>query len=174
MQLGMVGLGRMGGNMTRRLMKGGHDLQVYDLSPDSVQALVKEGASGTASIEDLVARLTTPRNVWIMVPAGAITEATLRALGERLAPGDTIIDGGNSHYKDSVRRAQELAKKGINYLDVGTSGGVWGLERGYCLMIGGPADAVKRLDPIFRTLAPGQGSVAPAPGRKAGSTASEG
>ena len=164
MQIGFVGLGRMGGNMTRRLLNGGHDVVVWDRSADAVGALAAAGASGSSSLADLVARLTPPRAVWLMVPAGDPTEQTVTALAEALQQGDTIVDGGNSHYKDAVRRAGTLATRGIHYLDVGTSGGVWGAERGYCLMIGGPQHAAERLTPIFRTLAPGQGSQPPSRG----------
>ncbi len=175
MQLGMVGLGRMGANMTRRLMRNGHALVVSDLSPDAVKQLGSEGATGSSSLEDLVAKLTAPRAVWIMVPAGAPTEATVQKLAQHLESGDAIIDGGNSYFKDDVRRARELKGKGIHYIDVGTSGGVWGLERGYCMMIGGPKEAVQRLDPIFKTLAPGRGDIPRTPGReKLGGTAEEG
>ena len=175
MQLGMVGLGRMGANMTRRLMRGGHQLVVSDLSPDAVKQLGGEGATGSASLEDLIAKLTPPRAVWIMVPAGGPTEATVQKLAQRMQAGDAIIDGGNSYFKDDVRRAHELKSKGIHYLDVGTSGGVWGLERGYCMMIGGPKEAVQRLDPIFNTLAPGKGDIPRTPGReKLGGTAEDG
>ncbi len=174
MQLGMIGLGRMGANMVRRLMRGGHECVVYDRSPDSVKALVGEGAKGTDSLQALVKSLSAPRAVWIMVPAGAPTESTVAALGELLEPGDTIIDGGNSFFKDDVRRGQMLAPKKITYVDAGTSGGVFGLERGYCLMVGGDDGAVKRLDPIFKTLAPGRGSVEKTPNRKDTGTAEEG
>ena len=175
MQLGMVGLGRMGANMTRRLMRGGHKLVVSDLSADSVKQVAGEGATGSASLEDLIAKLTPPRAVWIMVPAGGPTEATVQKLAAHLQAGDAIIDGGNSYFKDDVRRANELKGKGIQYIDVGTSGGVWGLERGYCMMIGGPKEAVQRLDPIFKTLAPGKGDISRTPGReKLGGTAEEG
>ncbi|MFL6304760.1 MAG: phosphogluconate dehydrogenase (NAD(+)-dependent, decarboxylating) [Candidatus Sulfotelmatobacter sp.] len=175
MQLGMVGLGRMGANMTRRLMRNGHSLVVSDLSPDAVKKLATEGATGSSSLEDLVAKLTPPRAVWIMVPAGAPTEATVQKLAQHLQPADAIIDGGNSYFKDDVRRANELKGKGIHYIDVGTSGGVWGLERGYCMMIGGPTEAVQRLDPIFKTLAPGRGDIPRTPGReKLGGTSEEG
>ena len=175
MQLGMVGLGRMGANMTRRLMRNGHSLVVSDLSPDAVKKLGTEGATGSSSLEDLVAKLTPPRAVWIMVPAGAPTEATVQKLAQHLKAGDAIIDGGNSYFKDDVRRANELKGKGIHYIDVGTSGGVWGLERGYCMMIGGPSEAVQRLDPIFKTLAPGRGDIPRTPGReKLGGTSEEG
>src|SRR4051812_29145235 len=166
MQLGMVGLGRMGANMTRRLMRGGHSLVVSDLSADAVKQLGTEGATGSSSLQDLVAKLTPPRTVWIMVPAGAATEATVQKLAQHLQSGDALIDGGNSYFKDDVRRSKELQGKGIDYIDVGTSGGVWGLERGYCMMIGGPNQAVQRLDPIFRTLAPGRGDIPRTPGRE--------
>jgi 6-phosphogluconate dehydrogenase len=155
MQLGMVGLGRMGGNMVRRLMRGGHECVVWDLGAESVRQLVAEGAVGATSLDDLVSRLEAPRAVWVMVPAGAATEQTVLALADHMRPGDTIIDGGNSYFKDDVRRSRMLEPTGVRYVDVGTSGGIWGLERGYCLMIGGPRQAVERLDPIFRTLAPG-------------------
>jgi 6-phosphogluconate dehydrogenase len=175
MQLGMVGLGRMGANMTRRLMRGGHDLVVSDLSPDAVQGLAKEGATGSSSLEDFVKKLKPPRAAWVMVPAGSPTEQTVHKLAEQMQPGDTIIDGGNSYFKDDVRRAREFKGKGVSYIDVGTSGGVWGLERGYCMMIGGPKEAVQRLDPIFKTLAPGRGDIPRTPGReKLGGTAEEG
>ena len=164
MQLGMVGLGRMGANMTRRLMRGGHQLVVSDLSPDSVKQLAGEGAGGSSSLEDLVSKLAAPRAVWVMVPSGEATEQTVQKLTQAMQPGDTIIDGGNSFFKDDVRRAESLKGKGIHYVDVGTSGGVWGLDRGYCMMIGGPDEAVKRLDPIFKTLAPGIGDIARTPG----------
>src|SRR5580704_12346315 len=175
MQLGMVGLGRMGANMTRRLMRGGHQLVVSDLSADAVKQLAGEGAGGSSSLEDLITKLTPPRAVWIMVPAGGPTEATVQKLAAKMQPGDAIIDGGNSYFKDDVRRANELKTKGIHYIDVGTSGGVWGLDRGYCMMIGGPDEAVKRLDPIFKTLAPGMGDVPRTPGReKLGGTSEQG
>src|SRR5205807_5130698 len=175
MQLGMVGLGRMGANMTRRLMRGGHQVVVSDLSADAVKQLAGEGAGGSSSLEDLVGKLTPPRAVWIMVPAGGPTEQTVQKLAQHMQAGDTIIDGGNSYFKDDVRRAKDLSGKGIHYIDVGTSGGVWGLERGYCMMIGGPKEAVQRLDPIFKTLAPGKGDIPRTPGReKLGGTAEEG
>jgi 6-phosphogluconate dehydrogenase len=175
MQLGMVGLGRMGANMTRRLMRNGHSLVVSDLSPEAVKQLGSEGATGSSSLEDLVSKLKSPRAVWIMVPAGGPTEATVQKLAQHLQAGDAIIDGGNSYFKDDVRRANELKGKGIHYIDVGTSGGVWGLERGYCMMIGGPNEAVQRLDPIFKTLAPGTGDIPRTPGReKLGGTSEEG
>src|SRR5882724_7585554 len=159
MQLGMVGLGRMGANMTRRLMRGGHQLVVSDLSPDTVKQLAGEGAAGSSSLEDFVGKLTPPRAAWVMVPAGGPTEQTVQKLASYMQAGDTIIDGGNSYFKDDVRRATDLKSKGIHYVDVGTSGGVWGLDRGYCMMIGGPDEAVTRHDPIFKTLAPGRGDI---------------
>jgi 6-phosphogluconate dehydrogenase len=165
MQLGMIGLGRMGANMVRRLMKDGHACAVFDRAPAAVAALAQEGASGATSLAGFVASLTPPRAIWLMVPAGVVDE-TLADLLPLLAPGDTLIDGGNSYYVDDIRRAGELAPRQIGYVDVGTSGGVWGLERGYCMMIGGPAAAVQRLDPIFRTLAPGRGSIERTPGRE--------
>ncbi|MGE5323661.1 MAG: phosphogluconate dehydrogenase (NAD(+)-dependent, decarboxylating) [Actinomycetota bacterium] len=166
MQLGMVGLGRMGSNMVRRLMQGGHQCVVTDLSAQAVAEMAKEGATGSTSLDDFVAKLTKPRATWVMVPAGSPTEQTVNALAQRFEAGDTIIDGGNSYFKDDVRRSQKLKERGIHYLDVGTSGGVWGLERGYCMMIGGPKEAVERLDPIFRTLAPGLGDISRTPGRE--------
>jgi 6-phosphogluconate dehydrogenase len=165
MQLGMIGLGRMGANMVRRLLKGGHQCVVFDRSPEVVQTLVKEQATGSSSLADFVSKLNRPRALWLMVPA-AIVDVTLASLAPHLEKDDIVIDGGNSYYIDDTRRAKELEKAGIHYLDVGTSGGVWGLERGYCLMIGGPKPAVERLDPIFRTLAPGKGTAEPTPGRK--------
>src|SRR5579863_6369633 len=165
MQLGMVGLGKMGANMTRRLMRGGHSLVVSDLSADSVKALAGEGATGSSSLEDLIAKLKPPRAVWIMVPAGGPTEQTVQKLAQHLQAGDAIIDGGNSYFKDDVRRAKELKGKGIHYVDVGTSGGIWGLDRGYCLMIGGEESAVRHLDPIFAALAPGYGNIPRPAGR---------
>jgi 6-phosphogluconate dehydrogenase len=164
MQIGLIGLGRMGGNMTRRLLAGGHDVVVWDQNVDAVHTIGRSGAQGASSIADLVSRLTPPRAVWVMVPAGDPTEHTVTSLAEHLQQGDTIIDGGNTHFKDDVRRASALATRGIHYLDVGTSGGVWGAERGYCLMIGGAEHAATRLTPIFRTLAPGQGQVPPSRG----------
>jgi 6-phosphogluconate dehydrogenase len=166
MQLGMVGLGRMGGNMVRRLLRGGHQCVVSDLSPQAVAELAKEGATGSSSLDDFVAKLSKPRAVWIMVPAGDPTEQTVNALAARLESGDTIIDGGNSYFKDDVRRSKKLKERGVHFVDVGTSGGVWGLERGYCMMLGGPKEAVARLDPIFRTLAPGIGDIPRTPGRE--------
>jgi len=175
MQLGMVGLGRMGGNMVRRLLRGGHQCVVTDLSPQTVAEYTKEGATGSASLDDFVSKLTKPRAAWVMVPAGDPTEQTVMSLAQRFEPGDTIIDGGNSYFKDDVRRSQKLRDRGIHYLDVGTSGGVWGLERGYCMMIGGPKEAFDRLDPIFKTLAPGIGDIPKTPGReKLGGTAEQG
>jgi 6-phosphogluconate dehydrogenase len=174
MQLGMVGLGRMGANMVRRLMRGGHRCVVYDAQPAAVAQLEAEGATGAHSLAELVARLEPPRAVWLMVPAATV-DTVLGQLVEHLAPGDTVIDGGNSYYVDDLRRARELAARGVDYLDVGTSGGVWGLERGYCLMIGGPEAAYRRLEPIFRTLAPGRDAAPRTPGRdEKPSTAEEG
>jgi 6-phosphogluconate dehydrogenase len=174
MQLGMIGLGRMGANMVRRLQKNGHQCVVYDRSADSVKQLSGEGATGSTSLDDFVKKLNKPRAVWLMVPAGVV-DATLHELTSKLDVGDIVIDGGNSYYIDDIRRAKELSAKGIHYVDVGTSGGVWGLERGYCQMIGGESEIVKHLDPIFKTLAPGRGSVDRTPGReKAGGTAEEG
>jgi len=174
MQIGMIGLGRMGGNMVRRLMKGGHTCVVYDRGGDIVTAFAKEGATGAKSIEDLVSRLQKPRAVWIMVPAGGPTESTVQALASVLEAGDTIIDGGNSFFKDDVRRSKDVGRKGIHYVDAGTSGGVWGVERGYCLMVGGPKEAVSRIEPILRTLAPGRGDIPATPGRDGKSTAEQG
>jgi len=175
MQLGMVGLGRMGANMTRRLLRGGHQVVVSDLSPDAVKQLAGEGATASTSLDDLVSKLSAPRAVWIMVPAGGPTEQTVQHLAGKLQKGDAIIDGGNSFFKDDVRRAKELSSKGIHYIDVGTSGGVWGIDRGYCMMIGGPKESVTRLDPIFKTLAPGIGSIPRTPGfDKLGGTAEQG
>jgi len=166
MQLGMIGLGRMGANMARRLMRGGHQCVVYDRSPDTVNALASEGATGSDSLKALIAGLARPRAVWVMVPAGAPTESTVMELADLLEPGDTVIDGGNSFFKDDIRRAKALAAKQITYVDAGTSGGVFGLERGYCLMVGGDTATVTRLDPIFKTLAPGIGTVERTPGRE--------
>jgi len=174
MQLGMVGLGRMGANMVRRLLKGGHSCAVFDMSPKAVEELAKEQATGASSLADLVKKLAKPRAVWLMVPA-AVVDKTIADILPHLEAGDILIDGGNSYYVDDIRRAKDLAPKGIHYVDVGTSGGVWGLERGYCMMIGGEVETVKRLDPIFATLAPGIGSIARTPGRdKAGGTAEQG
>ena len=166
MELGMVGLGRMGANMTRRLMRGGHTMVVSDLSADAVKSLAGEGAVASASLDDLVGKLNAPRAAWIMVPSGAPTEKTVQALLANMQAGDTIIDGGNSYFKDDVRRSKICAVKGVHYVDVGTSGGVWGIDRGYCMMIGGPKEAVQRLDPIFKTLAPGRGDIPRTPGRE--------
>ncbi len=165
MQLGMIGLGRMGGNMVRRLLRDGHDCVVFDSDADNVRTLVEEGAKGSSSLDDLIGSLAAPRVVWVMVPAGAV-DGVIGELAGRLQPGDIVIDGGNSYYVDDIRRARQLEKQGVQYVDVGTSGGIWGLERGYCLMIGGPESAVLRLDPIFESLAPGPGAVASTPGRK--------
>ncbi len=165
MQIGIVGLGRMGSNMARRLMKAGHSCAVFDVHPDSGRDLAREGAAAAASLEDLCRKLEKPRAVWLMLPAAAV-DATLEKLSPCLSSGDIVIDGGNSHYHDDIRRSKALAAKGIGYLDVGTSGGVWGLERGYCLMIGGSPDAVKRLDPVFASLAPGEGAAPRTPSRK--------
>ena len=159
MQLGIIGLGRMGGNIARRLMLNGHTTVVYDRNAAFVENLRQEGATGVADLPALVAGLEKPRAVWVMLPAGAPTEDTINVLSELLEPGDVIIDGGNTYYKDDIRRAQALSEKGLSYIDVGTSGGVWGLERGYCMMIGGEADVVKRLDPLFDSLAPGMGNI---------------
>lgn len=166
MQIGMIGLGRMGGNMVRRLLQGGHDCVVWDLSPKAVAELAGEGASGAETLDEFVKRLTPPRTAWIMVPAGDPTEGMVRSLAELMAAGDVIIDGGNSHFKDDVRRAKEVGARGIHYVDAGTSGGVWGRERGYCLMIGGDREVVERLDPIWKTLAPGRGEIPATPGRE--------
>jgi 6-phosphogluconate dehydrogenase len=175
MELGMVGLGRMGANMVRRVMLDGHAGVVYDRSAEAVQGLVGEGSIGSGSLADLVAALKPPRHVWVMVPAGAATEATVTELGDLLSPGDCVIDGGNSYFKDDVRRSKLLGANGVHYLDVGTSGGVWGLERGYCLMIGGPREIAERMDPIFRALAPGRGDIEASPGREGkGGTAESG
>src|SRR6266481_522732 len=163
MQLGMIGLGRMGSNMVRRLLKAGHNGVVFDVSPKAVEELVQEKAAGASSLADLVKKLAKPRALWLMVPA-AIVDKTIAELVPLLEPGDILIDGGNSYYVDDIRRARELATKNIHYVDVGTSGGVWGLERGYCMMIGGESAVVKHLDPIFATLAPGLGDIPRTPG----------
>ncbi len=171
MQLGMIGLGRMGANMVRRLIARGHECAVFDMSPRAVEDLSREGAVGAHSLAELVSRLARPRALWLMVPAGAV-DSTIAALQPHLAEGDVCIDGGNSYYVDDIRRAGELTPKGIHYVDVGTSGGVWGRERGYCMMIGGEPEVVARLDPIFASLAPGRGDVPRTPGReKLGGTA---
>jgi 6-phosphogluconate dehydrogenase len=165
MQLGMIGLGRMGSNMVRRLLRGGHECVVFDAMPAAVQTLAKEKATGASSVADLILKLRKPRALWLMVPAAAVDDS-IATLGPHLEAGDTLIDGGNSYYVDDIRRAKALEARGIHYVDVGTSGGVWGLERGYCMMIGGREDAVRRLDPIFSTLAPGIGTIARTPGRE--------
>ncbi len=175
MQLGLIGLGRMGGNMARRLTAGGHDVVAWDRSPEAVRKLRGDRIAGASSLDDLVKQLAPPRAVWVMVPAGDPTEQTVAALAERLQRDDVIIDGGNTHFKDDIRRAREVEAKGLHYVDVGTSGGVWGAERGYCLMIGAEAAIAARLTPIFRTLAPGQGAIAPSEGLDvANTTAHEG
>ena len=173
MELGIVGLGRMGANMARRLMRDGHKIVAYDVNPEAVAELVGEGAEGAASLQDLAAAMTAPRSVWVMVPAGEITEKTVAGVAEALESGDAIIDGGNSYYRDDIRRAAMVGGKGIDYVDCGTSGGVFGLERGYCLMIGGPDGAVERLDPIFASLAPGVESAERTPGRTGDPSPSE-
>ena len=174
MQLGMMGLGRMGANLVRRLQRGGHHCVVFDVNPGPVKDLVKEGATGASSLDDFVKKLSKPRAIWLMVPA-AVVDPTLKDLGPLLEEGDAVIDGGNSYYVDDLRRAVELKVKGLHYVDVGTSGGVWGEERGYCLMIGGPEDVVKRLDPIFVTIAPAVDAAPRTPGReKLGGTAEHG
>ena len=174
MQIGVVGLGRMGGNMTRRLMKAGHHCVVFDANIEPREALAKEGATAVRSLEDVVKELgEKPRAIWVMLPAGRITEETVERVGGLLEPDDIIIDGGNSFYKDDIRRAKKLADKRIRYLDCGTSGGVWGVERGYCMMIGGPKEAVDHLDPIFSALAPGLGDIPRTPGRQKGDERAE-
>jgi 6-phosphogluconate dehydrogenase len=174
MQLGMIGLGRMGANMVRRLIRGGHECVVFDMSQESVSKMASEGAKGSSSLEDFINKLTAPRAIWLMVPA-AVVDGTLEKLIPHLQKDDIVIDGGNSYYIDDIRRAKELKEKGLHYVDVGTSGGVWGLERGYCQMVGGEADIVTHLDPIFKTLAPGIGSIERTPGRdKVEGTAEEG
>jgi len=165
MRLALIGLGRMGSNIARRLMQGGHEVVAFDLNSDSVAQLAKEGAVGAGSLAEVAAKLTGPRIFWVMLPAGGPTETTIATLRELAQPGDVIIDGGNSFFKDDVRRARECMGCGVHYVDVGTSGGVWGLERGYCLMIGGDSDVVKQLDPIFATLAPGLGTILRTEGR---------
>jgi 6-phosphogluconate dehydrogenase len=172
MQLGMIGLGRMGANMVRRLMKNGHTCVVFDRSADAVKQLAGEGAVGASSLDDFVAKLKPPRAAWLMVPAAAV-DGALTDLSPKMQKDDVIIDGGNSYYIDDIRRQNELRARGIHYIDVGTSGGVWGLERGYCMMIGGDTDAVKRLDPIFKTIAPGRGDIPRTPGREEASGTSE-
>jgi 6-phosphogluconate dehydrogenase len=174
MQLGMIGLGRMGANMVRRLMRAGHQCVVYDRSAEAVKTLAGEGAVGALSVEDLLGKLAAPRAVWLMVPA-AVVDASLAELAPRMARGDILIDGGNSYYVDDIRRAKSLEPRGLRYVDVGTSGGVWGLARGYCMMIGGPGDSVTHLDPVFKALAPGRGDIPRTPGReKVGGTAEDG
>ena len=175
MQLGMIGLGRMGANMVRRLLRGGHSCVVFDLNPENVQRSAGEGATGTHSLDEFVRNLERPRIAWVMVPAGDPTERTVMAVAERMETGDIVVDGGNSHFKDDVRRAGLLRAKGIHYVDVGTSGGIWGLEEGYCMMVGGPEEAVGHLALILKTLAPGRGDIPRTPGReKAVGTAEEG
>ncbi|HYZ62915.1 MAG TPA: NAD(P)-binding domain-containing protein, partial [Acetobacteraceae bacterium] len=159
MQLGVIGLGRMGGNISRRLMRAGHQTVVYDRNAEATKALAKDGATGVSGLADMVKQLAKPRAVWVMLPAGAITEATVNELAGLMEQGDIIIDGGNSYYKDDIRRARALREKGLTYVDVGTSGGVFGLDRGYCMMIGGEEGAVRHLDPIFAALAPGIGNI---------------
>lgn len=175
MRIGMVGLGRMGSNMARRLMQGGSQCVAFDLNAESVRQLSAQGAEAATSLADLAAKLEKPRAIWIMLPAGAPTEQTVMTLAERLEPGDTLIDGGNSYYKDDIRRAEVLRQRGMRYIDAGTSGGIWGSERGYCLMLGGERQAVTELEPIFRTLAPGLGDIPRTPGMaEAGGTAEQG
>jgi 6-phosphogluconate dehydrogenase len=173
MQLGMIGLGRMGANLVRRLMRDGHRCVAYDVNPDAVKSLAGEGATGAESLADFVSKLEAPRNIWIMVPAGFV-DATLEQLKPLLSADDVVIDGGNSYYRDDIARAKDLKAYGVHYVDVGTSGGVWGLDRGYCLMIGGEDKAVERLNPIWLTIAPGRGSAEPTPGLKKGGTAEQG
>jgi len=175
MRLGMIGLGRMGANMARRLLRGGHEVVASDLSFEPVKRMAAEGAMASTSLVDLAGKLGKPRVAWMMVPAGHATEQTVQALAAKMEAGDILIDGGNSYFKDDIRRSHELKARGIHYVDVGTSGGVWGLERGYCMMIGGPEEVVAYLDPIFKTLAPGRGDIAATPGReKKAGTAEEG
>ncbi len=175
MRIGMVGLGRMGANMTRRLMRGGHEVVVTDLSADNVQKISGEGAVASSSIDDFAGKLGKPKIAWMMVPAGGPTEDTVNKLAAKFSAGYILIDVGNSYFKDDVRRSQQLKDKGIHYVDVGTSGGVWGLDRGYCMMIGGPKEVVQQLDPIFKTLAPGRGDIPRTPGReKMAGTAEDG
>src|SRR5712671_5229932 len=173
MQLGMIGLGRMGANLSRRLMRDGHQVVAYDRNPDVVKSLAGEGATGTESLADFVAKLDKPRAMWIMVPAGVV-ESTLEQLRPLLEADDIVIDGGNSYYRDDIPRAKDLKRDGIHFIDVGTSGGVWGLDRGYCLMIGGEDEPVRRLNPIFLTIAPGKGTAEPTPGLAPGGTAEQG
>jgi len=166
MRLGMVGLGRMGSNMARRLMRGGHEVVVTDLSQDAVKAITTEGAAPSSSLDDFCSKLGSPKIAWLMVPAGGPTESTAQAVAQHMKLGDILIDGGNSYFKDDIRRSKMFREKGIHYVDVGTSGGVWGLDRGYCMMIGGPKEVVQQLDPIFKTLAPGRGDMPRTPGRE--------
>jgi 6-phosphogluconate dehydrogenase len=173
MELGMVGLGRMGANMSRRLMRDGHRVVAYDVNQDAVSELAGEGAERASSLQELASKLTAPRSVWLMVPAGEITEKTVEDVAVVLEPGDAIVDGGNSYYRDDIRRAEALGQKGIDFVDCGTSGGVYGLERGFCLMIGGPEEAVERLDPIFASLAPGVEAAERTPGRSGEPSAAE-
>jgi 6-phosphogluconate dehydrogenase len=175
MRLGMVGLGRMGANMARRLMRGGHEVVVTDRSADAVKGLASEGAIASTSLDDFCSKLGSPRIAWLMIPAGDPTESTAQAIAQKMKSGDILIDGGNSYFKDDIRRSKMFGEKGIRYVDVGTSGGVWGLERGYCMMIGGPKEVVAQLDPIFKTLAPGRGDISRTPGReKLSGTAEDG
>jgi 6-phosphogluconate dehydrogenase len=174
MELGMVGLGRMGGNMARRLVRGGHTLVVWNRDASKVEELKKVGAQGAQTLAEVVKSLKQPRHIWVMLPSGDVTEGTITELSKLCDPGDTLIDGGNSCFKDDVRRAKLLKERGLFYVDVGTSGGVWGLERGYCLMVGGEKEPVQRLDGVLRTLAPGRGDTEPTPGRKPGGTAEQG
>jgi 6-phosphogluconate dehydrogenase len=173
MELGIVGLGRMGANMARRLMRDGHTIVAYDVNPDAIATLAGEGAEGASSLQDMAAKLSAPRSVWVMVPAGEITEQTVEEVAAVLESGDAIVDGGNSYYRDDIRRAAKVGERGIDYVDCGTSGGVFGLERGYCLMIGGPDRAVERLDPIFASLAPGVEAAERTPGRSGDVSPSE-
>jgi 6-phosphogluconate dehydrogenase len=173
MELGIVGLGRMGANMARRLMRDGHKIVAYDVNADAVATLAGEGAEGASSLQDLASKLSAPRSVWVMVPAGEITESTVDAVAAVLDSGDAIVDGGNSYYRDDIRRAAKVGEQGIDYVDCGTSGGVFGLDRGYCLMIGGPDRAVERLDPIFASLAPGVAQAERTPGRSGDVSSSE-
>ena len=176
MRLGMVGLGRMGSNMARRLMRGGHEVVVTDLSPDAVKGMAKESAIASSSLDDFCSKLGSPKIAWLMVPAGGPTESTAQAIAQHMKSGDILIDGGNSYFKDDIRRSKIFRDKGIHYVDVGTSGGIWGIDRGYCMMIGGSDEAVAHLTPIFKTLAPGRGNIERTPGREriTGSTAEDG
>jgi 6-phosphogluconate dehydrogenase len=174
MNIGMIGLGKMGANMTRRLMRGGHRCSVYDIDAENIRMMAKEEAIPCFSVDELIQSQQTPRIVWVMVPSGDATESIIQQLGEKLHGGDLVVDGGNSHFKDGVRRAKKLAERGIQFMDVGTSGGIWGLERGYCMMIGGSEENFKKLDPILSTLAPGGELVEKTPGKKTSSTAEKG